>query len=228
MSDFLIPSVSGTAVTHSPTATKSESLPVNLTDIVLNGSFVAISIGVIIGLWVFLKKKMMSSRPYRSTKTSQDLSQLHLGVQGVFPDHTDYQLLLDNQVADVKQAKLSATSMETHESLKLPALVALKNLEQALQLKEDENYVGYCGLISDTVRSYLNDYFGFQVSNSSTSQFLNRLPESIIDHTGEILRMCDMIEFSNHCPTQTDLENIYQNSKSLIEQTDRLICSYNF
>ena len=118
--------------------------------------------------------------------------------------------------------------MVAHEPLKSPALVALKNLEQALRLKEDMNYVAYCGLISDTVRSYLNDYFGLQVSNSSTSQFLNRLPESIIDHTGEILRMCDMIEFSNHCPTQTELDSIYQNSKSLIEQTDRLICSYNF
>ena len=96
-----------------------------------------------------------------------------------------------------------------HESLKSPALVALKNLEQALRLKEDMNYVAYCGLISDTVRSYLNDYFGLQVSNSSTSQFLNGLPESIIDHTGEILRMCDMIEFSNHCPTQTELDSIY-------------------
>ena len=221
MSDFFIPSVSGTTVTHGPTVTKSESLLVNLTDIILNGSFVAIFVGVMIGLWVLLKKKMTSSRPYGPL---QDLSQRDLEAQGALPN----QLLRDNQTAGAKHAKLSAASMMAHEALKSPALVALKNLEQALQLKEDENYVGYCGLISDTVRAYLNDYFGFQVSNSSTSQFLNRLPESIIDHTGEILRMCDMIEFSNHCPTQTDLENIYQNSKSLIEQTDRLICSYNF
>ena len=224
MSDFLIPSVSGTAVTHGPTATKSESLLVNLTDIILNGSFIAIFVGVMIGLWVLLKKKMTSSRPYRPVKTLQNLSQRNLEAQGALPN----QLLRDNQTAGAKHAKLSAASMMAHESLKSPALVALKNLEQALRLKEDMNYVAYCGLISDTVRSYLNDYFGLQVSNSSTSQFLNRLPESIIDHTGEILRMCDMIEFSNHCPTQTELDSIYQNSKSLIEQTDRLICSYNF
>ena len=224
MSDFLIPIVSGTAVTHGPTATKSESLLVNLTDIILNGSFVAIFVGVMIGLWVLLKKKMTSSRPYGPVKALQDLSQRDLEAQGALPN----QLLRDNQTAGAKHAKLSAASMVAHEPLKSPALVALKNLEQALRLKEDMNYVAYCGLISDTVRSYLNDYFGLQVSNSSTSQFLNRLPESIIDHTGEILRMCDMIEFSNHCPTQTELDSIYQNSKSLIEQTDRLICSYNF
>ena len=221
MSDFFIPSVSGTTVTHGPTVTKSESLLVNLTDIILNGSFVAIFVGVMIGLWVLLKKKMTSSRPYGPL---QDLSQRDLEAQGALPN----QLLRDNQTAGAKHAKLSAASMVAHEPLNSSALVALKNLEQALRLKEDMNYVAYCGLISDTVRSYLNDYFGLQVSNSSTSQFLNRLPESIIDHTGEILRMCDMIEFSNHCPTQTELDSIYQNSKSLIEQTDRLICSYNF
>ena len=224
MSDFFIPSVSGTTVTHGPTATKSESLPVNLTDIILNGSFVAISVGVMIGLWVLLKKKMTSSRPYGPVKALQDLSQRDLEAQGALHN----QLLRDNKADGAEHAKLSAASMMAHEPLKSPALVALKNLERALRLKEDMDYVAYCGLISDTIRSYLNDYFGLQVSNSSTSQFLNRLPESIIDHTGEILRMCDMIEFSNHCPTQTDLENIYQNSKSLIEQTDRLICSYNF
>ncbi|MBP94579.1 hypothetical protein CMK18_01360 [Candidatus Poribacteria bacterium] len=224
MSDFFIPSVSGTTVTHGSTATKSESLLVNLTDIILNGSFVAISVGVMIGLWVLLKKKMTSSRSYGSVKALKDLSQRDLETQGALPN----QLLRDNQAAGAGHAKLSAASMVAHEPLKSPALVALKNLEQALRLKENMNYVAYCGLISDTVRSYLNDYFGLQVSNSSTSQFLNRLPESIIDHTGEILRMCDMIEFSNHCPTQTELDSIYQNSKSLIQQTDRLISSYNF
>ena len=224
MSDFFIPSVSGTTVTHGPTATKSESLLVNLTDIILNGSFVAIFVGVMIGLWVLLKKKMTSSRPYGPVKALQDLSQRDLEAQGALHN----QLLRDNKADGAEHAKLSAASMMAREPLKSPALVALKNLERALRLKEDMDYVAYCGLISDTIRSYLNDYFGLQVSNSSTSQFLNRLPESIIDHTGEILRMCDMIEFSNHCPTQTDLENIYQNSKSLIEQTDRLICSYNF
>ena len=219
MSDFFIPSVSGTTVTHGPTATKSESLPVNLTDIILNGSFVAISVGVMIGLWVLLKKKMTSSRPYGPVKALQDLSQRDLEAQGALHN----QLLRDNKADGAEHAKLSAASMMAHEPLKSPALVALKNLERALRLKEDMDYVAYCGLISDTIRSYLNDYFGLQVSNSSTSQFLNRLPESIIDHTGEILRMCDMIEFSNHCPTQTELDSIYQNSKSLIEQTDRLI-----
>ncbi len=224
MSDFLIPSVSRTTVTHGPTATKSESLLVNLTDIILNGSFVAISVGVMIGLWVLLKKKMTSSRPYGPVKALQDLSQRDLEAQGALPN----QLLRNNQADGAEHAKLSAASMVAYEPLNSSALVALKNLEQALRLKEDMNYVAYCGLISDTVRSYLNDYFGLQVSNSSTSQFLNRLPESIIDHTGEILRMCDMIEFSNHCPTQTELDSIYQNSKSLIEQTDCLISSYNF
>ena len=219
MSDFFIPSVSGTTVTHGPTATKSESLLVNLTDIILNGSFVAISVGVMIGLWVLLKKKMTSSRPYGPVKALQDLSQRDLEAQGALHN----QLLRDNKADGAEHAKLSAASMMAHEPLKSPALVALKNLERALRLKEDMDYVAYCGLISDTIRSYLNDYFGLQVSNFSTSQFLNRLPESIIDHTGEILRMCDMIEFSNHCPTQTELDSIYQNSKSLIEQTDRLI-----
>jgi len=34
------------------------------------------------------------------------------------------------------------------------------------------------------------------------------------------LRMCDMIEFSKYKPNRTELEMIYQNSKSLIEKID--------
>ena len=54
----------------------------------------------------------------------------------------------------------------------------------------------------------------------SVSQILDDIPEPILDHTGEILRMCDMIEFSKYRPNRTELEMIYQNSKSLIEKID--------
>ena len=99
-------SVSGT-VTHGPTATKSEFLPVNLTDIILNGSFVTISVGVMIGLWVYLKK--MTVHDLWAVKP-KDLSQRDLEAQGALHN----QLLQDNKADGAEHAKLSAASMMAH------------------------------------------------------------------------------------------------------------------
>ena len=110
MSDFFIPSVSGTTVTHGPTVTKSESLLLNLTDIILIGSFVAIFVGVMIGLWFLLKKKMTSSRPYGPL---QDLSQRDLESQGALPN----QLLRDNQTAGAKPVSYTHLTLPTNREV---------------------------------------------------------------------------------------------------------------
>jgi hypothetical protein len=55
----------------------------------------------------------------------------------------------------------------------------------------------------------------------TTTQILESLPNGstdlVADHAGEILRGCDMIEFSHYRPLRTDLKDIYVSTKEFLE-----------
>ena len=45
----------------------------------------------------------------------------------------------------------------------------------------------------------------------------NGLTDSVTDHVGEILRSCDMIQFSKHRPSRSDQDRIYQTAREFLE-----------
>ena len=112
------------------------------------------------------------------------------------------------------------TSQSQVLALSTTASIALHDLDQALSFRKSKDYTGYYHIISNVVKTYLAEKYDLKMANMSVSQILDDIRESILDHTGEILRMCDMIEFSKYKPNRTELEMIYQNSKSLIEKID--------
>ncbi len=218
-------------VAENTAITKSESL-VGLSDIVVNGSWLAIAIGISVGLWIWLKKRMVALPPYQMVKQQQPRIELqpNLEVETSLPDNPDntdqpWSLpVLTKQKENFEQIKsLNFVANETNSPLTSAASLALTNLDQAYTLREGKKYSTYYRTISEIVKIYLSDHFDLKLVNSSTFQLLSSLPDSIVDHAGEVVRMCDMIEFAKHQPTQSELEIIYQNSKSLIEKADCLI-----
>ena len=153
--------------------------------------------------------------------------QPNLEVEISLPDNTDQPWslpLLTKQTEDFGQIKsLNFVANETNGPLTSAASLALTNLDQAYTLREEKKYSTYYRTISEIIKNYLSDHFDLKLVNSSTFQLLSSLPDSIVDHAGEVVRMCDMIEFAKHQPTQSELEIIYQNSKSLIKKADCLI-----
>lgn len=102
----------------------------------------------------------------------------------------------------------SATSLEK---------VALSVLQNATRLCEADKMQEYYAAISSIIKRYVAAKFGVKVVGATTGEILENLPQNLADHAGEILRICDLVEFSHYKPSQKDVEDIYQLTAEFIE-----------
>jgi len=201
----------------------------NLTDMIGITSWLTVVVGLSLGVWIWLRKKLRGLPPQQMVKRSKTKqpSQLtpitnstnvteQIWSESLASNPTTNSLLAE----DLEAPEPTTTSQSLVQALSTTASIALCDLDQALSFRESKDYASYYRTISNVVKIYLAEKYDLKMVNMSVSQILDDIPESILDHTGEILRMCDMIEFSKYRPNRTELEMIYQNSKSLIEKID--------
>ena len=96
---------------------------------------------------------------------------------------------------------------------------ALNSLEHVFRLDDNDLRQSYV-LIANLIKNYVSEKYGIKVKYLTTTQILESLPndltDSVADHAGEILRACDMIEFSHYRPLRSDLKNIYVSTKEFL------------
>ena len=96
----------------------------------------------------------------------------------------------------------------------------LGDLERVYRLDDNELRQSYV-LIANLVKNYVSEKYGIKMKHLTTTQILESLPNGptdlVADHAGEILRGCDMIEFSHYRPLRTDLKDIYVSTKEFLE-----------
>ena len=106
-------------------------------------------------------------------------------------------------------------SANTLEEISLNALANATHLREANKIRE------YYTAISSIIKRYVGVKFDIKVANSTTGEILKNLPqnltESTIDHVGEILRICDLVEFARYRSSNADLDHIYQLASEFIE-----------
>ena len=224
--------LSGVAVSG---LTGQTTLPVaesstDLADMIGIVSWLTFMTGLSLGIWIWLRKKLRGSPPQQITKRSKTKQPLQLTpmtnstnvAEQIWSDFINTSNPATNSLlaADLESPEPTITSQSQVLALSTTASIALHDLDQALSFRKSKDYTGYYHIISNVVKTYLAEKYDLKMANMSVSQILDDIPESILDHTGEILRMCDMIEFSKYKPNRTELEMIYQNSKSLIEKID--------
>lgn len=99
--------------------------------------------------------------------------------------------------------------------------ISLTDLEQALSLRESDRIEEYYESIAMIIKQYVGEKYQIKILDATTGQILSALPDDltggVTDHVGEILRMCDMIHFSRHRPSRSELDRIYQTAKEFIE-----------
>lgn len=107
---------------------------------------------------------------------------------------------------------------ETVGTLEESSLNALMN---ATHLRENNKIREYYVAISKIIKQYVGAKFDIKVADYTTGEILEALPQSLtettIDHVGEILRSCDIIEFAQYRPSNADLDHIYQLAVEFIE-----------
>jgi len=107
---------------------------------------------------------------------------------------------------------------ETVGTLEEASLNALMN---ATHLRENNKIREYYIAISKIIKQYVGAKFDIKVADYTTGEILEALPQSLtettIDHVGEILRSCDIVEFAQYRPSNADLDHIYQLAVEFIE-----------
>ena len=99
--------------------------------------------------------------------------------------------------------------------------IALADLEGVLSLRESNRIREYYEAIAIIIKQYVGEKYQIKSLDATTGQILSALPngltDSITDHVGEILRSCDMIQFSRHRPSRSELDRIYQTAREFLE-----------
>lgn len=99
--------------------------------------------------------------------------------------------------------------------------IALADLEGVLSLRASNRIQEYYEVIAIIIKQYVGEKYQIKSLDATTGQILSALPngltDSITDHVGEILRSCDMVQFSRHRPSRSELDRIYQTAREFLE-----------
>ena len=107
----------------------------------------------------------------------------------------------------------------------VPAHMRAKEmLEKALALIAHPK--PFCTLVSDTVRTYLEERFDFHAPERTTEEFLHELrgtdllaPEQK-ESLGKFLESCDLVKFAKYEPRETELRELHGSAVKLVEETE--------
>ena len=107
----------------------------------------------------------------------------------------------------------------------VPAHVRAKQkLEEALALIAQPK--PFCILVSDTVRTYLEERFDFRAPERTTEEFLHELQDTDLlsaeqkESLGEFLESCDLVKFAKYEPRETELRDLHGSAVRLVEETE--------
>jgi hypothetical protein len=101
---------------------------------------------------------------------------------------------------------------------------AKQKLQEALALIAQPK--PFCILVSDTVRTYLEERFTFRAPERTTEEFLHELQGTDLltgeqkEKLGEFLESCDMVKFAKYEPGETELRELHGSALRLVEETE--------
>jgi hypothetical protein len=105
-----------------------------------------------------------------------------------------------------------------------PHVRAKQKLKDALELISQPK--PFCILVSDTLRSYLEERFRFHAPERTTEEFLHelqatdRLLPDQKESLGEFLKRCDLVKFAQYEPREPELRELHDSAVRLVEETE--------
>jgi len=107
----------------------------------------------------------------------------------------------------------------------VPAHVRAKQkLEEAWALISQPK--PFCILVSDTIRSYLEEQFDFRAPERTTEEFLHELQATDLlspeqkESLGKFLESCDLVKFAKYEPGEPELRELHGSAVRLVEETE--------
>jgi len=102
--------------------------------------------------------------------------------------------------------------------------LAKQKLEEALALISQPK--PFCILVSDTIRSYLEEQFDFHAPERTTEEFLHELQATDLlspeqkESLGRFLESCDLVKFAKYEPDEPELRELHGSAVRLVEETE--------
>jgi hypothetical protein len=84
----------------------------------------------------------------------------------------------------------------------------------------------FCVLVSDTIRTYLEERFKFHAPERTTEEFLYELSETNLltpdqkESLGRFLESCDLVKFAKYEPGENELRELHSSAVQLVEETE--------
>ncbi|MGD0087592.1 MAG: hypothetical protein ABSC24_10740 [Verrucomicrobiota bacterium] len=107
----------------------------------------------------------------------------------------------------------------------IPAHVRARHkLQEALTLLTQPK--PFCILVSDTIRSYLEEQFDFRAPERTTEEFLHELQATDLlspeqkESLGRFLESCDLVKFARYEPGEPELQELHHSAVRLVEETE--------
>lgn len=104
-----------------------------------------------------------------------------------------------------------------------PHIRAKQRLREALAFIHQPRE--FCILVSDTIRSYLEEQFNFRAPERTTEEFLHELQNSPVltgdqkASLGDFLERCDLVKFARYEPREPELHDLHDSALRLVEET---------
>src|ERR1700761_920136 len=101
-----------------------------------------------------------------------------------------------------------------------PHVRAKKMLERALAFIVEPKQ--FCTLVSNTVRTYLEERFNFRAPERTTEEFLRELQATDLlkpeqkESLGRFLESCDLVKFAKYEPTEAELLELHSSAVRLV------------
>ena len=105
-----------------------------------------------------------------------------------------------------------------------PHLRAKERLDDALTLISQPK--PFVIAVSDALRSYLEERFGFRAPERTTEEFLHELQSTKLllldqkESLGEFLQQCDFVKFAKYEPGETELRHLHDAAIQLVTETE--------
>jgi hypothetical protein len=84
----------------------------------------------------------------------------------------------------------------------------------------------FCTLVSDTIRTYLEERFDFHAPERTTEEFLHELQATNLltaeqkESLGKFLESCDLVKFARYEPGEPELRDLHGSALRLVEETE--------
>lgn len=106
----------------------------------------------------------------------------------------------------------------------VPAHIRAKQmLERALTFIIEPKQ--FCTLVSNTIRTYLEERFEFRAPERTTEEFLRELQATNLltaeqkEKLGKFLASCDLVKFAKYEPGEAELRELHNSAVRLVDET---------